>query len=374
LQQHHRLTLFAQTEAIEQAVAQSRKLDSVVKGHQMDILKESYEKISALNNDQIPVGIRAVFTHIENAEKHYAQAKSTRNVHLFTDVIYRTNHAFEGILKEAYTILNGDTVAKKSTYEIETFLSENAVLKERVMELFANYRKNWRNTSTHDYELFFTEQGAFLAIVTVSAFVNILLDQIIEKISAEAEQKKLEQRAREIRKDIANYAGLSSIDKVAAILVKFSTEIQSDLERIKRLPATQFLGMLTGFMMAIEPGISIEISPALDHAASAMKPDLLLILNMERVAIAIIYAGQDPDVENYFADNLEIPRMRSFLERSGISSGVLYYLPRTQNDVITRTLTTLAFKPEGINIREVTGEDSRSFGSAEDYEDTPDDN
>ena len=124
-----------------------------------------------------------MISHIEVAERHWLRAKKEREDTLFTDVIYRTNHAFEGALKEAYFILNGKDAAKKTPNEIERFLLENKIFKERVMALFTNYRTEWRNTSTHDYKLFFTEQEAFLAIVSVSAFVHILLDQMAEKIS-----------------------------------------------------------------------------------------------------------------------------------------------------------------------------------------------
>ena len=149
----------------------------------MNLLQNIAEKINSINETSLPHGVKSVITHIEIAEKHFFQAKESKDHDLYTDVIYRTNHAFEGILKEAYQILENKPSNEKSSFDIENYLSENNVFNERVMELFVNYRKNWRNPSTHDHKLFFVEQEAFLAIVTVSAFVNLLLDQIIEKIS-----------------------------------------------------------------------------------------------------------------------------------------------------------------------------------------------
>ena len=167
----------------------------------MDILESIVFKINSLTrkdkpHPEIPSGVKAVLTHIEVAEKYFQRAKQENDPHLFTDVIYRTNHAFEGILKEAYIILADKVAENTSTYEIENYLTANNIFKERVMELFKNYRQNWRNPSTHDHQLFFTEQEAFLAIVTVSAFVSILVDQIIQKISFTFSKQRVESSRR----------------------------------------------------------------------------------------------------------------------------------------------------------------------------------
>src|SRR4030095_14112291 len=68
---------------------------------------------------------------------------------------------------------------------IENSLQENNVLRPGVLAQLTNYRREWRNPSTHDYRLDFDEDEALLAIVTVSAFAIVLIDQITERISFE---------------------------------------------------------------------------------------------------------------------------------------------------------------------------------------------
>jgi len=192
----------------------------------MDILETIKEKIRAIPTSELSSGVRAVISHIETAEKYFHRAKNKNEEELFTDVIYRTNHAFEGILKEAYTILTGKDASKKTPYHIEKHLSSNNVFKIRVLDLFTNYRTEWRNTSTHDYQLSFTEQETFLSIVSVSAFINILLDQMIEHISFLKERKETESRVEELKSKILTYEDLSFLEKTTALLAEFSKAMQ----------------------------------------------------------------------------------------------------------------------------------------------------
>jgi len=113
----------------------------------MDILETVVRKIDILNAKdkphlEIPAGVKAVLTHIEFAENYLRRAKDENDSHLFTDVIYRTNHAFEGILKEAYIILANKDAENTSTDKTEKYLTSNNIFKARVMELFKNYRQN----------------------------------------------------------------------------------------------------------------------------------------------------------------------------------------------------------------------------------------
>src|ERR1043166_495020 len=145
----------------------------------MDLLKEIKDKLKTRPASDEARGLESVLAHIEIAERYHLRAKKERDEHLYTDVIYRTNHAFEGILKEAYVTLEGKSGDNLSPYEIEEYLLKSNVLRGRVVDLLTNYRQHWRNPSTHDYKLFFSEQESFLAIVSVTAFVSILLDQIL---------------------------------------------------------------------------------------------------------------------------------------------------------------------------------------------------
>jgi len=120
---------------------------------------------------------------IEVAHRHLARGQAQNDETAFTDAIYRTNQAFEGSIKEAYRVLASKEPANKTPFQIEQYLQKHGVLRERVLTQFTRYRTEWRNPSTHDYKLDFDEDEAFLAIVSVSAFVKVLVDQIIEALA-----------------------------------------------------------------------------------------------------------------------------------------------------------------------------------------------
>lgn len=72
----------------------------------MDLLKSLKEKAEYFSDAEEDQGISSVVSHIEIAERHYDGGKSGDD-YLFNDVIYRTNQAFEGALKETYRIVTG---------------------------------------------------------------------------------------------------------------------------------------------------------------------------------------------------------------------------------------------------------------------------
>ena len=138
----------------------------------MDLLKLIKDKCDYFSDTENFQGLESVISHIEIAERHLEMGKMGDD-YFFTDVIYRTNQAFEGSLKEAHGIFTGNKLKNVTPFKIEQYLEQNNLLKDRVLSLFTNYRTEWRNKSTHDYELYFTEQEAFLAIINICAFFNI---------------------------------------------------------------------------------------------------------------------------------------------------------------------------------------------------------
>ena len=146
----------------------------------MDLSKELKRKQETLKDLVSDGGIYAALRHIEIAERWFERARVEGDEDLFNDVIYRTNQAFEGMLKEAYTVLGQTDASNLTPHQIEQKLIAGGVFSERVTDLFRNYRQEWRNKSTHNHNLFFNAQEALLAIVSISAFSTILLDQIIE--------------------------------------------------------------------------------------------------------------------------------------------------------------------------------------------------
>ena len=295
----------------------------------MDILLSTNQKLQKANFE-IPSGIKAVLAHIEVAEKRFQSAKQDRDNSLYTDVIYRTNQAFEGILKEGFTILANKDGSKVSSNEIEKYLLNNHVFKERVMELFTNYRQNWRNPSTHNHQLFFSEEEAFLAIVTVSAFTYILTDQILEKLSYQAEKENTEVRAKEIRKSLANYSELEPIEKIRAILIELFLEIRLDKKFMERTEAQQ-RGLVSGFLASFEPNIKIDFESVLTKDSRAFRVDFISHLDNKKIAIHLNRNKVDLQYED-LDFRLGVQEMEKWFVANKITQAVLFYFPIESTD------------------------------------------
>ena len=188
----------------------------------MDILVEVKDKIANLPVEIDRSGMNSIITHIERAEFYLSSGKKNTDANFFTDVIYRSNQAFEGILKEAYKYIAHQEIGKKPIYQIENYFIRKKLLNFRVLDLFKNYRQNWRNPSTHDYNLFFSSYEAFLAIVSVSSFIYVLLDQISEAMAYKREKEELRVQSNRIQLTSDAYIRKDLVDEVIDLLFKFN--------------------------------------------------------------------------------------------------------------------------------------------------------
>ena len=287
----------------------------------MDILQLIQEKTRFLPQDNHILGIKAVVSHIQTAEKYWLRGKKEGDENLFTDVIYRANHAFEGILKEAYSILAEKDADKRTPNEIEQYLTNNNVFKPRLMDLFKNYRTEWRNPSTHDYNLFFTEEEALLAIVSVSAFVNILLDQIVEKVSYTAEKAKTVNQVEPIRNNIAKYANLPLKEKIRELFLAFSKDMKIT-KQDGSLQEIQIIGLLSGFIAAVDPMLKIQQEIEIGSGKQRLRIDMLFSFQDEQVIIEIKRGMPSPTNLAGAQDQLSL-----YLLKTGIHEGIIYFIP-----------------------------------------------
>jgi hypothetical protein len=283
----------------------------------MDILNVIKLKLKRSKYFADSNGLNAVVIHIEVAENYLNRAKNEDDPNLYTDIIYRTNHAFEGILKEAYSIFAKKDPSIKTPNEIEKYFSENSILKSRVSDLFKNYRQEWRNPSTHDYKLFFSEQESFLAIVTVSAFVSILLDQMLEKLSSDEEIRATSSKIDEIKSNLENYKDTPLWDKCVTLLVQFGMEFnKTDIDS-----EYQYLGMITGFINSLEPDFKIETEPLFKNNKSQGRPDIVISHGNESVVIETKRYMKSMNIKAAEAQLLE------YLRIGKIKYGILYQTP-----------------------------------------------
>lgn len=301
----------------------------------MDLLKKIKSKIKLISDIEGFNGIKAVARHIEIAERYLNRAIEENEEDLFNDVIYRTNQAFEGILKEAYNVLNSSDASRLKTYEIENYLLENNVLTERVLNLFKNYRKYWRNDSTHDYKLFFDEEEALLAIMNVSAFVNILLNQIIEVVNFKKKQAESHGKMGKVKEEINNYNMLSFEQKLTSLLKKFY--MMSSTKDLNELSEAAIVGQIGGFLSSMDPEMEVLLEVQLPGLVM-YRTDIVCVKGDEKIFI---------EIKKYSNDLSHLYRERgkdqlfTYLSHGDFNGGILWYIPIKHNNRIDSSSNTI---------------------------------
>lgn len=288
----------------------------------MDTLKIIRGKVEILLSMVPQDGLLAVVRHLEIAESHYFRAQKSNDNDLYTDVIYRTNHAFEGILKEAYALLAEKNPQNKQTQQIEKYLSENKVFKPRVMELFRQYRTEWRNPSTHEYQLLFTQQEAFLSILSVTSFVSILIDQMIEKAAFDSE-KSVEKTEAKDEKEIKKLQQMPLLDKLSYLLPSFYRQMQERSPESIIQTERQFIGRLHAFINSSIPEIEIEVEPLLVYEGKRYTPDFVLSQGDKRIVLEVRGAKK---VSRNIRGELEY-MMLHLLRAAKAPSGIVFIYP-----------------------------------------------
>ncbi|MCE8019317.1 hypothetical protein HOP51_04165 [Halomonas sp. MCCC 1A11036] len=285
----------------------------------MDLLNIIKSKVQIFQGTGSQQGLEAVVHHIEIAESHFGQSKNLGE-HLYTDVIYRSNQAFEGALKEAYRVLKGEDPSKLSPYKIEKHLESEGILKERVLSQLTNYRTEWRNKSTHDYQLFFSSQEAMLAIVSVSAFFSILLDQMMEKHFYETEKARLSKVAKSLFEDVPDYGSMEFIQQCVELVTHFGTELQRDKPDRSQLKEQELLGKLSGFIAASDPQIRISTEKPINYASGRLRVDMLL----EKGDDAVILELKNSPHEWRRRAREGVEQLRHYLIASELSHGIVF--------------------------------------------------
>jgi hypothetical protein len=285
----------------------------------MDLLAEIRGKAEALAGHAALKSVQAVVRHVGIAERHLLRARTERDEDLFNDVIYRTNQAFEGILKAAYTVIASGDGSKLNPSQIEKFLAGSEALSARVLELFTNYRQKWRNPSTHEHELFFNEQEALLAIVSVSAFTLILLDQIIERVNHDREKEDLRRRKGKGLIRIESYQEMPLHVQVLSLLRLFTEELAAGSRDPSQHTEVEIIGKLSGFLDSYDPTINRVREPLLN---GNHRPDFLLSRGNERVILEVKRPSVNPRTLALGRNQL-----LQYLEVSKLRHGILYIPP-----------------------------------------------
>ncbi len=311
----------------------------------MNLLEEIERRISSLGDGEYLPGLKAVSRHIGAGFQHLRRGQGEGDSTAFLDCVYRANQAFEGSVKEGYRVLAGKNPSKKTLFEIESFLESKSILSERVLQQFTRYRKEWRNPSTHDYTLEFDESEALLALVSVSAFCYVLLDQVaaelgytrvvsnksewIETIekrqgSLPLPEKALQGRLVDLLIDFAESPALTSL-AVGTVMM--------------RAPEAMFTGALAGFLESAEPGFKIEAEARLEHGNYRYRPDILVSDGKTSVVIEVKGLASQAAVDD------GIQQVKKYLEVETIDAGILFLFPDRREVAVAEMEDPIVGKP-----------------------------
>lgn len=291
----------------------------------MDLLEGIRKKIDTINEYKEINGLNSVLSHIERAEVFLHRGKEESDDNLFTDVIYRTNHAFEGILKEAYIVLAKKDALRRSPHQIEDYFVNHNIFNERVLELFRNYRQSWRNPSTHDYNLFFSETEAFLAIISVSSFIHVLLDQIIECLSFESEQIYIRDRAGDIRGKIEKYEEISLFEKIQELLLNFDFSKFKNKKK-KVIVDAELQGAIHAYFKQVDENIDIHRDPEIKLLnEKSGKPDFIIEKKNQIVIIEVKTILRKNTLKS------GLSQLKNYLKYAKAKEGILFALSKTDD-------------------------------------------
>ena len=278
----------------------------------MNVLEIIRTSIDRLPDGPHALGLRSVMRHIDAAAGHLARGQDAGDDGAFTDAIYRTNQAFEGSVKEAYRVLTANDPARKTPAEIENYLEKNEVLRERVLVQLRRYRQEWRNPSTHDYNLDFDEDEAFLAIVSVSAFAKVLIDQIAQKLAFDAAADQAP-----AADHVLKHADSPLSDRlIEAATVVFGPSADGSIDLVKR-SEPQLIGALAGYLSSTY-GLEVEIEPVIRSGELVARPDMII-------------GGQDGptvvELKRYgrrgVSSSADAAQVLSYARAAGIREGIL---------------------------------------------------
>jgi len=293
----------------------------------MDLVETLRKKILVLEDGDYIPGLKAVLLHIETAFRHLSRGQDYDDDTAFTDAIYRTNQAFEGSVKEAYRVLAGQDPGKKRPYDIESYLEQSNTFRSRVLSQLTTYRTQWRNPSAHDYKLDFDESEAFLAIVSVSAFACLLLDQIAESLAFKKSQAEAEAQKTQLAASLAQTLNAELLARVTDLLMQFcATHIPPVPTPVAKQTESQLIGALHGFLASTAPELNVETDARMDPAEH-LRADLLVVRGDERLVIEVkrrrnpqTYEGGIAQLEHYFSVG-------------GVKSGILLFPPDSASEM-----------------------------------------
>lgn len=293
----------------------------------MNIERILRRKVESLEPGPALTGMQAVLSHISVAIRHLERGQVSRDESAFTDAVYRCNQAFEGSIREAYRVLAEGNPSEKRLFDIEAYLDKNDILRSRVRAMFTQYRKDWRNPSTHDHTLSFSESEAYVAVTAVTAFATVLCDEILQRMAfrraqTDPELHKFALAIADSRKDEP------SVWSLASAMADIGRHISTMQDQS---PATesQIIGLMSGLLVAMPFGFAVDADVALGPDRRH-HPDLLVRAADQRFIVEVKRGKPTRSAVSSAVEQVE-----RYLSIADLDDGVVFFAPETQSNYMT---------------------------------------
>lgn len=277
----------------------------------MDFLAESRKVIEQFEDGPLKLGFNFALTHVEVAQSHFDTARSSGVDYYYSDVIYRSNQAYEGLLKTAYNHLNSGSSGNTSTFQIETYIKDSSRISGRVIDLLNNYRREWRNPSTHDHTLEFRFDEAAMALSSVSVFSYIFINEIHKDIL----------RALITSSATGKHNESESIFDIIRSFNSGLTGIEPG-EVIREIELVSALGEFIRERVSEPKSVSVE--PLIDFDGLRLRPDIIVNAADKSYIIECKNIGVGNRIHLKEAGSRQVARYMSIINRA---EGILY-LPK----------------------------------------------
>jgi hypothetical protein len=246
----------------------------------LELLREKVERAVVLG---AAPGVNAVLKHLQMAERHFDEARRTGEDELFTDVIYRANQVYEGMLREGYAVFAGQGAKKGlKTYELESYLKDNHIFKDRVVGAMEHYRQKWRNPSTHEHVTSFVESEALMALLSVTSFAALLLDQLVDSLVFTHEAQEMEKELEKVQANLERVRSEPLVDRLSFVLPDFghrlTVSLKSELEVVAQLRA---------YLTTVLPDAVVEEAPSFSDQQGIVRPDLYIREGKETAVVEV---------------------------------------------------------------------------------------
>lgn len=188
------------------------------------------------------------------------------------------------------------------------------LLSPRVLLQITNYRREWRNPSTHDHLLNFDEDEALLAIVNVAVFAIVLADQIIGKIGFKEglEISKLQAKSNDI---------FDSLAERTIILPKhFTNRFNMANKDRTDVREAEVVGALSGFLSSSMRDVTCIPEARL---AKSSIVDLLLVSEKEKLIIEVKYNRLFSNIGQNRVTSC-VSQVSKYMELGEISTAIVY--------------------------------------------------